>query len=106
AGGVRRLPEQRRTPDRRHHHRGAGPPLRRFYAELSKFDPARRRRHPPHSRNDRAILVRPNLRRLVEGERLIRRESRRRAIGGTLSARDRTGVAARPSLQDAIKLTE
>jgi hypothetical protein len=73
-----------------HHYRSAGPALREFHAQLPKSDSARCHRHSSYSRCDRTIPVRSNLRWLVESERLIRCQSRRHAIGGTLSARDRT----------------
>ena len=80
----------RRIAYGRHHYRGARPALCQFHAKLSEPDSARSRCNSSHSRCDRAILVRSNLRRLVESERPLRRESRSRAIGGTLSALDQS----------------
>src|SRR5205823_9957937 len=81
---------KRRVAQRRHRYRGARPPLRQLHAKLPEPDSARRQSDLSHCRSDRTVSLRPNLRRLVESEGLIRREGRRHAIGGTLSARDRT----------------
>src|SRR5438445_7013900 len=94
AGGVPRWREQRRVAHRRHHYGGAGPPLRQFHAELSESYSAWAGGHSSHSRNDRTIFIRANLRRVVAGERPVRRQSRGVAIGATLPARDWTDVAA------------
>src|SRR5438034_7881756 len=88
AGGVPRPREQRRVAHRRHHYRGAGPPLRQLYAKLSKSHSAWTPGNTPHRRENRTILVRRNLWRLVAGERLVRRQSRRGTLGRTVPARD------------------
>src|SRR5438045_3419739 len=59
----------RRIAYRRHYYGGARPPLRQLHAELSESHSARVQSDPSHSRNDRTVFVRRNLRRLVERER-------------------------------------
>ncbi len=80
---------QRRIAHRRHHYCGARPPLRQLHAKLSKSYSARGRSDPSHSRNDRTVFLRSNLRRLVESKRLIRRQSGGRTIGRALSTSNR-----------------
>src|SRR6266536_5252184 len=89
ARGVPRRREQRRVAHRRHHYRGARSPLRRLHAQLSESYSARSRCHPSRPRNDRTVLLRSNLRRLVAGKRIVRRKSCGVAIGAALSPRDR-----------------
>src|SRR5712691_5992759 len=89
-----RRERQRRAAYRRHHYGGAGPPLRQLHAELSESYSARSRCHPSRPRNNRTVLLRSNLRRLVAGLRIVRRKSCGVAIGAALSARDRANLAA------------
>src|SRR5437763_12553377 len=84
---------KRRIAYRRHRYRGARPPLRQLHAKLPEPDSARGQSDLSHCRNDRTVSVRPNLRRLVESERLIRRKGRRRALRRTLPTRNRRDVA-------------
>src|SRR5207244_7817788 len=84
---------KRRIAYRRHRYRGARPPLRQLHAKLPEPDSARGESDLSHCRNDRTVSVRPNLRRLVESERLIRRKGRRRALRRTLPTRNRRDVA-------------
>ena len=87
ASGVPRLRE--RAAHRRHYYGGARPPLRQLHAKLPESYSAPSRCHPSHSRKNRTIPVRSNLRRLVESQCSFKRERRGRPIGATLPARDR-----------------
>ena len=63
-----------------------------FMRSYPKSYSHRSRRDSSHSGKDRTIFVRANLRRMVAGERLIRRESCGRPSGAALSARDRSVI--------------
>jgi hypothetical protein len=64
---------QRSVAHRRHHYCGAGSALGQFHAKLSESHSARSLGDSPPCRTNRTFLIRSDLRRLVAGERFVRR---------------------------------
>src|SRR5439155_8508526 len=82
-----RCKRQKRIAHRRHHSSRARSPLCELHAKLSEPDSARASRDPTYSQKDRTILIRTNLRRVVESERSLRCKSGGAAFSRTVPAR-------------------